>query len=615
MKTTELRKNRGWDRSSLNIHKLSELAWSMKTAGWADGHPVVFERLPDGHAEILWGHRRTLSAVIAEMSNEIASYDEMVEFIESLATQSQPGVVCPVCGEEVSTDDEVCMQCGTELLEDEVFLGVEQDIQVLDPNFLVDNYNNIIHGVDVEVPSQEVEYRGELQSQLSLIGDGLCREDADILGLSNAIQRAYELGGKLDELRTLGLSSNMIASYLAIAQLPQRIGDMVARGDLAMTIPRLIGQLENQHQREALCNLVYPHTTVSTVKRYVDRMKEYEAPSINLFDSPIDRNSDAIRAFMADMMTENDPVELWETVASNANFSIPDSIHELVPSVSCENCPLKGKVNTLPKINAPMGGYACQSKMNVKWCLYNGKEVFADYLTRDKADIEFNGVKYFSDFEKAAEAYADVSQEVADETPVEDKERPIDAQRDKIRAWIQGQSDASGRDHPMATLCRNCSYRTDGSPVKSDPTAPPCAWASKRTSIEMGFLVDEKGYAVPRCLHYGPIPTFESMIPESDPGDMPEVILDRTIDNLMGDLEVAGIPPLRMLTGVPFSAIESSVDWLRKKLENSQLSSAQKSTLVKWLVAEIDLSNKKSPVIQLPQGRTGRFKLCSTLES
>lgn len=619
MQSRELRKNRGWDRSSLDVHKLSELAWSIKTNGWSDGHPVVYETLPTGEREILWGHRRTLAASIANSSNGVMTIEEMVTYVSDLATVQVEATVCPACGSEVDESQSVCYSCSGEIWEDAPesedgvrFLGIPGKIDVVDMGKLVRNYNQIIADANVEVPTEEKEYESELNSQLLLIGDGMGREDSDILGMAAAIQRAYSLGGDMRQLSGLGLTLSEIQSYIAITQLPPRIGQLVAAGDIAMSIPRKIVELEDKNQRAALSGMINSRTTVRFVDSVVRRMREYEMPSQNMLASQPVNNKAAIASYVASTMIKDEPVAFWALVGSGRDMPVPDDIYTLIPQVSCDSCPLKGRMKELPKIHAYYGGYPCQNG-EALGCVNAGPEVYADYTVRTEADVEYSDGFYFSTIEKAIAAYGQAFDTASENDTAGKDQRPIDDQRNAIREFVKSHTEAKGAKHPLATLCAECGFRTEGSPVKSDLSAPPCMWAKKRAKIDIGFLVDEKGYAIPNCRQYAPTADFAEMIPGTDPGKINEKFLDRAIDILVAELEQVGVQPLRRLTGIPFKASERFADWFRKAYDNATVSVEQKATLVNWLLAEIDIAAGRPAFIQLARGRVGAFGRCSKL--
>jgi hypothetical protein len=610
MKTTDLYANRGWDRTDLDIETLARLALSIKTSGWQEAHPVVYETLPNGRREIRWGHRRTLAAAIAAMSDGLETVEDIVEFITRLATEKMAGDVCPACGSAVTADNETCPACHVDLYaqsedSEAVFLGVEGDVDVVNSHHLVEAYDTFIHQVEVEVPAQELSYVDEATSQLALIQDGIGREDADVLGLSKAIYRAVTLGASREKIAELGLTDNEVQSYLAIAQMPE-FGEMIANDELAMSIPRLVFQLEDKNQREAVLNLIYPRIRVGTVEGYIKSIKSYTVPQPDMLASPAVNNHTKITAFMFDKWMAEDPVKLWMAIASG-NAQVPENIYELMPELSCSNCPLNGKLRKLPKIHTSMGGgYGCQREKDPQGCIYNATAVYADYRVKSAADLEFSDAMYFSTVELAAAAYNAIA--VNDEKPeaVEDT-RPIDQQRAVIATFMLEQAKANGREHPFATSCDTCGYHLDASPVKSAPDAPHCAWAGKRATVKMELLKDEKDYTIPRCLQYTPLLQFGEMVPPTDPGTVPEPALERLIDQLAGQLEYANVPPLRRLTGVPLSATERHLGWFRERLAESNLSIKQKATLVLWLSFELDLNERRKAVLQLPVGRVGYF--------
>jgi len=359
--------------------------------------------------------------------------------------------------------------------------------------------------------------------------------------------------------------------------------------------------------------MIHSRITVRYVDDAIRRMREYELPSQNMLASQPVNNRAAIASYVASITIKDDPVAFWASVAGGLPAPVPDDIHTLIPQISCDNCPLKGRMKELPKIHARYGGYPCQTDEEAQGCINAGPEVYADYTVRAEADVEHPDGFYFSTIEKAIAAYGEFFEVTLENDAVGKDQRPIDDQRDIIREFIKSHTEAKGAKHPLATLCAECGFRTDGSPVKSDLSAPPCMWAKKRAKINIGFLVDEKGYAIPHCGQYAPIASFAEMIPGIDPGKINEKFLDRAIGVLVAGLEQVGVQPLRRLTGIPFKASERFADWFRKAYNNTTLSAEQKATLVNWLLAEIDIARGKPALIQLARGRVGSFKQCSKL--
>ena len=552
----ELTKNRGWDRTDMSIEKLGQLAWSIRESGWSKLH-----------------------------------------------------LVCPHCGAEVI--DNVCQGCEADVPEDDA--GIEV-VEVIDPGFLVREYNNIIHdNGDLDIPSEELEYTDELTSQLTLVQDGLGREDADIIGLSKALYRAvYELGGTQLHIEKFGLSKNEVAGYLAVAQLPNDVAALVAEGDFSITGCRLIYELKSEQQRSALLRFVANSggISVSYLQSMVSNLKNFALPTLGMGASPRSTNEAALRATVYNYYMENDPVSFWIAIAGNRNVTMPDNIAELLPEIGCDTCALKGHLKDLPKINIS-GGYPCQKSDNTSWCLYRSDgEVYADFQVRSYADVKYEtgalAEHYFSTIEVAKKAYASLGTEETESTEPEEDSRPIDAQRARIATFISEHPDMNGIGHPWSTPCADCGYKTTGSPVKSNPDAPPCSWAGKRTSVRIGKLVDSK-YTIPQCHQYMPTKTLGQLVPETDPGQVAREINDNILDQLLGQVEVSGIPALTFLTGVPFKASERYADWLRNRILESVLTDGQVMTLITWLSAEINLGYGKPAPIVLNAGRVGLF--------
>jgi hypothetical protein len=242
MNVKELHKNRGWDRTDMSIEKLGQLAWSIRESGWSKLHPIHVETLPSGEKQIISGHRRTLALVLANQFTSATSVEELTLEIQGLVTTQEEVSVCPHCGGEVI--EQQCVHCEADVNEEEI--GTEV-LEMIDPGWLVRNYNDIIHGNgDLEVPAEELEYTDELTSQLTLVQDGLGREDADVIGLAKALYRVvYELGGQQAQIEKFGLSRNEVAGYLAVAQLPDDVANLVAEGDFSITGCRLVYELDS----------------------------------------------------------------------------------------------------------------------------------------------------------------------------------------------------------------------------------------------------------------------------------------------------------------------------------------------------------------------------------
>jgi ParB-like chromosome segregation protein Spo0J len=463
------------------------------------------------------------------------------------------------------------------------------------------------------VPAEELEYTDELTSQLTLVQDGLGREDADVIGLAKALYRVvYELGGQQAQIEKFGLSRNEVAGYLAVAQLPDDVANLVAEGDFSITGCRLVYELASENQRDALLRYIANAggLTVSNTQHMVSNLKNFSVPTAGMMDSPRVRNTAMLKSAVYKWYMDNDPVPFWIAVANGRNVTMPTAVAELVPELACENCALKDALGELPKINIS-GGYNCQKTDKATWCLFNSDgQIYADFQVRAYADVHYDGTgiteHYFSSVEKAKEAYANLVTSDDEDTEEAEDTRPIDAQRTVIAAFIKQHPDMNGADHPWATSCAACGYKTAGSPVKSDPTAPPCAFAGKRFSIRMGKLKEDK-VNIPFCHQYMPTKNFADMIPETDPGNAPREINDNILDQLLGNIEQSGVPALKFLTGVPFKASERYMDWLRNRINETVLTDGQVATLIAWLSAEINLARGKAAPIQLKAGRVGQF--------
>ena len=91
MQSVQLVRSPLWERTDIDVEKLGQLVWSMLEGGWTVGHPIHYRKVGDTN-EIVWGHRRTLSWVLA---NSISA-DTLEELIAELKKYLSSNIPCGV---------------------------------------------------------------------------------------------------------------------------------------------------------------------------------------------------------------------------------------------------------------------------------------------------------------------------------------------------------------------------------------------------------------------------------------------------------------------------------------------------------------------------------------
>ena len=604
MQSVQLIRSPLWERRDIDVEKLGQLVWSMMEGGWAVGHPIHYRKVGSTN-EIVWGHRRTLSWVLAN-SISADTLEELIAELKAMAVTTTTGFVCPMCGTDVTNEMEVCPGCNVLLFsDDDGFLGVEGEISVPNPHHFIDNYNEIIHFVDVEIPAEEVVLTDDLSLQLSMLGDNMGRDDVVVVGMVLSVARAVTLGATTKQIGALGIGQSEMQYYVAAAGVPTEILELIRDGAIALSIPFHITTLPVGPQRQAIYDIIVDResVTVASVKEMVRKIKAFVPPSVSMEDSPRVVNLKKITCAYID---DIDQVVLWKLVAvhgdvptaSLAGAITLDMMEGL--GLTCETCPLNGKMIAIKNL---AGAYPCQADQSyANGCLMHSEQVYADFNVADRAMLKYaDNTSWFENYDLALEAYGAIVEPVA---LIDEDTRPIDGQRKIIQTFISGCAEASGSEHSYATICANCKYHLTASPTK-DVTVPWCEWAVRRSRVSMGYLVDEKAYRIPRCYQYAPIASPLGIVPDTSPGALYN--LDGLISQLHARLQVHSEPALTVLTGVPLGSSIPFADWFGNMMKELSFTDKQKATIVMWLLFELQLSSGKAP-LALREGRVGSFK-------
>jgi len=202
----------------------------------------------------------------------------------------------------------------------------------------------------------------------------------------------------------------------------------------------------------------------------------------------------------------------------------------------------------------------------------------------------------------------------------------IAEQRAYIRFYMERHTEAPFTvDHPWATPCSRCAHHLEGSPVKSDPDAPRCAWAKGKRRLQFQAYVPEDGtivaelgkvipegqglvpfdqwkdwkpseipFMIPSCLQFAPGDEWVAIVPEANTEPpYPRDVLVTLIEDVAGSVNrnvysTDSRGAVQFLTGRPLSASASHRKTFRERLkeEEPSLTDRQLWTLLQWLWLE-----------------------------
>lgn len=172
-------------------------------------------------------------------------------------------------------------------------------------------------------------------------------------------------------------------------------------------------------------------------------------------------------------------------------------------------------------------------------------------------------------------------------------------QRANIRFYMERHTQAPFTvEHPWATPCSRCAHHLDGSPVKSDPDAPHCAWSKGKRRLEFRAYVPVESQAltsmIPYCLQFAPLEPWADIVPKS----VAEIPYERQvmiplIEGLAESVNrnvysTDSRAALQFLTGRPTSASANHRHTFRERFkeEEPSLTDGQIWTLLRWLLLE-----------------------------
>lgn len=153
-------------------------------------------------------------------------------------------------------------------------------------------------------------------------------------------------------------------------------------------------------------------------------------------------------------------------------------------------------------------------------------------------------------------------------------------------------------DHPWATSCSRCAHHLEGSPVKSAPDAPHCAWAKGKRRLQFRAYVPVEGAAmsslIPSCLQFQPVEPWADIVPEPfTEAPYEREVLITLIEGMAESVNrnvyaTDSKAALQFLTGRPMSASANHRRTFeeRFKEEEPSLSNGQLWTLLQWLLLE-----------------------------
>lgn len=516
MRISDLFRSRSISRSQLDHEKLAALVESMR-GGWRDDSVVKYEEYA-GAKQILAGHRRTLAYVIA---NTIGADVDPLEFI-----QAESG------GDEA---------------------------------FFITSYDKWVHSHCgyLEVPATQVEFESEKQSQLMIIADNAGRDDDDPVGLACAISRAVIAGATHAEISAMtGINTKRdLRRMLALADAPETIQEMVSNGKLPLSAFGHIVKLSPRAQ-DVVYDIIKNLEQVKTgeVEEMVDNLLGYKRPQYITGFNPLDTNSNKLLLAAIERVGEDEMLRLVALNGNNAHAHI-----EIIPpdfssaGINCSTCPLHGLLAAIPPIMSKPP-YPCQTDASyTAGCVWYGEMVYADHRVADKAETP----SWFSNFNEAAGHYIQLG--AAAPIEVQPNTPPVKLRREKLGRWIAAMT-TNTTDHPMACHCDNCQWQTSGSPVHSDPDAPQCQFAARRTELLQGSITNGR-LTIPYCNGYSPR-TLQ----------LPEPSGDTEVDKYTDILSLIALackqarqPLLSYLTGVPLDKARPP-EWLDNFLTQFQTS-------------------------------------------
>lgn len=634
---TQLRKNPGQQRTTLNVEKLTTLAEQIYTRGLDPDHPIVVTPAEDGTYRIVRGHRRTMAYVIAEHNRDdiemvrdhdatVSVNDMLAAFIRGLAMVTITEYGCEDCewaGEEPAYNEDgaaVCPACG------QPNVNLNEEVEISEHK-LAEAFDALIENADgLEIPVMVQTFADRAEEQLVLLSDAFGAEDPDVMGQARAFAEAVRLGiapGRI--AANTGLKTVEVFGLIALVDMPEHIQALAVNGSLRASH---IGKIASTRglQRQAIYLLMENITRAShnELDSWIRNMRDWALPALPLDEiAPETRNKVRIETYLYDQ--GKDKAEYWAGVATNSRQARAAAVglgeeQALAKAVgiSCATCQLRDVISKLPP-SLRHYDYPCARKKDATGCLHAVPEgdpwlLKATYQAERSSAIDIEGDRYFTRLEDVKLAGSDTGsfEESAEEGS------PLQQQRQAIARFIQVNDELKGAAHPLATHCRVCGYSLSSSPTQ-DPSVPPCMWARNRRSIEIVVLKAQDGreYDIPVCRQYIPVQPWDKIIPETKvDGSWQREQAERLVTMIAGHLQMNSHAPLRQLTGMPIKADEKVHTWFLEQFaaQKNSLSDGQMITLSKWMLAEWQFERQSELPLELPSGLEVTFVPVNVLE-
>ena len=598
----KLYKNQLWPRehNGLQVEHIAGLMHSMLSSGFSEHQPIVVS--PDG--EIRFGHCRALAWVLSRQAPHGATLEHVQHWLSERCSKPEVVKTCVSCG---AATDVRCPSCGKMTVAEESYSMKTQ--QVYDRYYLTSSYNEIVGAYDFDEQSPPIMIGDELSEKdvtLLMVKDNLNRADDDVVGLAKTIHKSVmDQGATLHEFAELGISEQKLAGMMVVAELPPHRQRMFADGTVSLITAQVAGQLTG-NKRQAAIESIDQYTTIASMRQFVKNIKEFSEPSPTMLDSPVERNK---KKLFTAIKNNSDEVEFWMRVGEGMtwkNCTSAPAEDYFAANLGCDTCPLNGLMSTIQRFIFPV--YPCQGDNNPGYCLRHGQEIEPPFtLKSDKLVTYSDKTRWFPDFETANSVLTTI-EEVVEEQEEPEKDSPIVVQRQKMARWMEQAQQATGKTHPLATLCSECVYHTEGSPV-ADDTVPHCQRAAKRDSSKMEFLVSKGGYQIPLCHGYAPLEGNIAKIVPDIAGDMSAQMAWMIMGYAIPP--VSSTPILNQLSGAPLKTTEKYGDWLTRVLEaqKSSLTPGQMLMIAQWAIG----LQMARPHLMLPSGLIEEFKHASDI--
>jgi len=590
-------------RTVIDPVELAGLIISLKINGWFPDRPLMVTRAPElGPADyyIVRGHRRALAWFLLQ-SRDASSWTgvgRVHEYLDKEVLPAWPGGLIDLFGRFADVADDMLIP--------EVVLLNEAD---------------------------------EQQQALLLLADNFGGENPDIRGVIQGLAAARQFGASVHKIsQAIGKSEKWVRDRLNMLELSPTLQTAVSNGAFAIGAALAIARLDAD--RRGAADRYYSHLLQTSPKSWtlaVDEVQkrcaefaDWQPPQLELsYDNPADywtarimtalwaeqHAADPAQALDAvfDMLSEHSAairntrlieVLLGSDYASTANYARTINTVRLmqryVPEATCEVCPLVVLGKTYLENDLFADWYACRGGKPgpcINAPIPPAPDMVSEpwYWNHERRTLPSAAIitEWQAQFAKQQQAPKDTVTQTA-EGGVELS--PVKRQRARIRHFMKHHTELAA-SHPLATSCVSCAFRTDASPVKSDPDAPCCEWGMRMKDIE--FFVRQPmnglGQAIPVCRQYrrrgGHV--WAERIPEwhADPAMSRELLLQYIrglAKETMRHVYQAQRTVLEPFTGRGMTKSQSMTGAFDENLaaEQANLTDRQLMTLLHWVMGE-----------------------------